>query len=219
MSSSAPTVSATPSVDPDRDDELLEHRSGQLLLQGRTAFGKEVYDLMVSTDVLLSLPEVDAGRIGAIGHSAGGNVLVYLMFVDPRIHAGVSSCGYFDLIRFYDDQARKKRLGIFALPNLANVGTAADFLAGVAPRPILLTRGLWEWGQGPEETPFSRTHVQETKDLESYARKRYERLHASDKLRVLYFDEGGGQHAFPPHVREEAYAWLDQQLKHSPDTR
>ena len=47
------------SIDADRDDGLLNHRVGQLLLRGRTAFGKETYDLMVATDVLMTLDYVD----------------------------------------------------------------------------------------------------------------------------------------------------------------
>jgi hypothetical protein len=66
------------SIDADRDDDLLNHRVGQLLLKSRTMFGKEVYDLMVATDVLTSLNYVDQNRVGAIGHSAGGNILIYL---------------------------------------------------------------------------------------------------------------------------------------------
>lgn len=52
------------SIDPDRDDKLLSHRVGQLLLRGRTSFGKEAYDLMRAADILTALPFVDADRLG-----------------------------------------------------------------------------------------------------------------------------------------------------------
>lgn len=202
------------SIDADRDDGLLNQRVGQLLLRSRTAFGKEAYDLMVTTDVLTELDYVDKGRIGAIGHSAGGHNLVFFMFLDSRIRAGVSSCGLFSVLHFYSESAAKKRLAAFALPGLASVGDSADYLGLVSPRPVLLTRGLWEWGQTGDEALFSKKHVAEMQEMEAHARKFYERDSASRNLQAIYFDESGGNHDFPPLVREQTYAWLDQNLKH-----
>jgi dienelactone hydrolase len=201
------------SIDPNRDDDLLNHRVGQLLLQGRNMMGKEVYDLMVATDVLTSLGFVNKHRIGVIGHSAGGNALVYFMFADARIQVGVSSCGLFDMLRFFREDAPKRRMAAIAMPGLAKVGDSADYLAFIAPRPIVLTRGLWEWGREGEDGRFSREHVQETRDMEAKARKNYERLGETTNLQVIYFDEAGGNHDFPPKVRDEAYRWIDRHLK------
>jgi dienelactone hydrolase len=201
------------SVDEKRDGDLLNHWVGQLLLSGRSMIGKEAYDLMVATDILSSLTYVDKQRIGAIGHSAGGNALIYFMFADPRIQAGVSSCGLFDMLRFFREDAPKRRMAAIALPGLAKLGCSADYLAFIAPRPVLLTRGLWEWGKDGEDEKFSKAHVQETRDMEAKARENYARLRASSTLQALYFDEAGGNHDFPPNVRGEAYAWLDHHLK------
>jgi dienelactone hydrolase len=200
------------SIDPNRDDELLNHRVGQLLLRGRSMIGKEVFDLMVATDVLASLGYVDKDRVGAIGHSAGGNALIYFMFADPRIRVGVSSCGLFDMLKFFSEAAPKKRLAAIALPGLAKVGDSADYLALIAPRPVLLTRGLWEWGKEGQQERYSRAHVQETRDMETKARRNYARLGASANLQAVYFDEAGGNHDFPPTVRHEAYQWIDRHL-------
>lgn len=201
------------SIDPDRDNDLLNHRVGQLLLAGRSFLGKEVYDLMLAVDVLHSLAYVDRGRIAALGHSAGGNSLVYFMFADPRVKAGVSSCGLFSMMRFFSEAAPKKRLAAIALPNLAKWGDSGDYLAGIAPRPILLTRGLWEWGKDGDEGRYSREHVQETRAMEAQAGKRYVDLGASANLSTIYFDEDGGNHDFPPTIRRQAYEWIDTCLK------
>ena len=201
------------SIDPNRDDELLNHRVGQLLLTGRTMMGKEVYDLMVASDVLASLECVDRSRIAAIGHSAGGNALIYFMSADSRIKAGVSSCGLFDLLRFFREDAPKKRLAAIAMPGLANVGDSADYLALIAPRPVLLTRGLWEWGREGQEQRFSQEHVQETRDMVAKASKSYAGAGALKNLKAIYFDEAGGNHDFPTQVREEAYEWIGMQIR------
>ena len=60
-------------------------------------------------------------------------------------------------------------MAAIAVPNFANVAISADYLAQIAPRPILLTRGLWEWGTEGAEAQFSREHVQETKDMVAHA--------------------------------------------------
>jgi dienelactone hydrolase len=201
------------SIDPNRDDDLLNHRVGQLLLRTRNFIGKEVYDLLVAVDVLQSLAYVDKKRVDAIGHSAGGNSLVYFMFADPRVQVGVSSCGLFSMLRFFSELEPKKRIAAVALPGLAQVGDSGDFLTEIAPRPVLLTRGLWEWGRDGEDGIHSRDHVQETRDMEAEARKKYVKRAAAANLRALYFDENGGNYDFPPNVRTESYRWLDQHLK------
>lgn len=35
-------------------------------------------------------------------------------------------------------------------------------------------------------------------------------------FKAIYFDEEGGNHALPPGVKREVYAWLDRQLGHRP---
>jgi len=196
-------------VNQERDADLYNHRVGQLLLKGRTSQGKEAYDLMRSADVLYSLDVVDTNRIGAIGHSAGGYNLVYFMFADPRVKVGISSCGFFELLNFFNDKEPVKRWATSALPGLAKVGKSADYLAALAPRPILLTRGKGEWYGHPDGERRSAKHVQETVELERYARERYQALNAGDNLKVIYFDGG---HFFTLFVKKVAYHWLDKYL-------
>jgi dienelactone hydrolase len=200
------------SIAPERDDDLVEHWVGQLLLRGRTAFGKEAYDLMVATDILQSLPYVDSRRIGTIGHSAGGNAMMYFMFCDQRIACGVSSCGIFSEESFYAEDAPKRRMSAFALPGLLKAGSTADYLASIAPRPVLLTRGLWEWGREGPNRDFSIAHVNDTRTMVTHAQRRYDELGASDRINAIYFDDDGGNHALPPRVKSLAYEWIDHHL-------
>jgi hypothetical protein len=67
-------------------------------------------------------------------------------------------------------------------------------------------------GQGADEAPYSKAHVQGDRDTEARARKTYQGLGASDNLQLIYFDENGGNHDFPPKVREQTYKGIDQQL-------
>ncbi|MBB4841433.1 dienelactone hydrolase [Sphingomonas kyeonggiensis] len=191
-----------------RDSKLYDHRVGQLLLRGRNSIGKDVFDAMVATDLLASLPYVDPKRIGGIGHSAGGMAMTYWMACDRRAQAGISSCGFFELINFYREDAIKRRSAAIALPGLATLGRSADYLAMIAPRNILLTRGRWEWGTKGEWREASLRHVAETEDMVAHARAKG----SGTSLEAIHFDEAGGNHDFPPGVRDQAYAWLKTRL-------
>jgi hypothetical protein len=109
----------------------------------------------------------------------------------------------------FNDKRPDKHWATSALPGLAKVGKSADYLAAIAPRPILLTRGTREWAGHPDGERRSAEHVQETVELERYARERYTSLNAGNNLRVIYFRGG---HAFPFSVKGEAYHWLDGYL-------
>lgn len=185
--------------------------TGQLILNGRTYIGKEVYDLVRAVDVLETYDFVDKNRVGAIGHSAGGNILVYFMFFDKRIKVGVSSCGFFDLINYYNEDEKGFVNSIFALPNLASVGSSSDYLSCIAPSALLITRGLYENGkETPIQKNLSDAHVQKTKNIEKYVRKNYISLAKSQYFQAIYFQGG---HEFPKTIRQKSYEFLDKFLK------
>lgn len=60
---------------------------------GALGMRKMLYDAQLAVDVLASLPEVDAGRIGAVGHSLGAKEALYLAAFDERVKAAVASEG------------------------------------------------------------------------------------------------------------------------------
>ena len=57
-----------------------------------TAVGKFTYEHSIAIDVLQSLDEVDDERIGALGHSLGGQGTIFLAAYDDRIKAAASNC-------------------------------------------------------------------------------------------------------------------------------
>ncbi|GIT77703.1 MAG: hypothetical protein Ct9H300mP32_0850 [Verrucomicrobiota bacterium] len=62
---------------------------------------KGIFNHMRCVDLLQSLPEVDPGRIGAIGHSLGGHNAMFVGVFDPRIKVIVSSCGWTPFHNYY----------------------------------------------------------------------------------------------------------------------
>jgi dienelactone hydrolase len=63
------------------------------LVQGRTLMAKVLHDVSVGLDYLQLRPEVDAGRVGFIGHSYGGRMALWVPAFDRRIKVSVSNCG------------------------------------------------------------------------------------------------------------------------------
>ncbi len=72
---------------------------------------------------------------------------------------------------------------------------------------------MWEWGKRGKWRTFSIEHREETEEMATYARTAYAEHEVPDHLRTIIFEEGNGQHAFPPGVKEQAYQWLDKYLK------
>ncbi len=55
---------------------------------------KTIWNNIRAVDVVTERPDVDAGRIGVIGHSLGGHNAIFTALFEPRIRAIVSSCGF-----------------------------------------------------------------------------------------------------------------------------
>src|SRR5437016_1313696 len=72
----------------------MEHMqaAAQSLLIGDSVARYFIWDAMRSLDYLISRPEVDATRIGAVGCSGGGALTNYLGALDSRVKAVASAC-------------------------------------------------------------------------------------------------------------------------------
>lgn len=62
-----------------------------------------ILDAMYVADYLLSRPEVDPNRLGCIGHSLGGQNVLFNMLLDERVTVGVSSCGIATVQSFIEE--------------------------------------------------------------------------------------------------------------------
>jgi dienelactone hydrolase len=63
---------------------------------------KGIWNHIRALDLLQSLPEVDPGRIGCIGHSLGGHNSLFLAAFDRRVRAVVTSCGFTAFAYYHD---------------------------------------------------------------------------------------------------------------------
>jgi dienelactone hydrolase len=172
-----------------------------------SVMGKMAFDTSRAIDFLQQLPEAGgARRIGCVGHSHGAYGTLFAMVADPRIGAGVMSCGV-SLLR--DDPSPDRwwrrtslipRLGYYDGKIDA---TPIDFhiwLALVAPRPVMVIGGM-------QDTIFPNQAALPKRLAE--VRKVYALHGKADALQEFVFD---GPHRFHETGRERGYKLLETAL-------
>jgi len=172
---------------------------------------KGIFNHMRCVDLLVSLPEVDAERIGVIGHSLGGHNAMFVGVFDTRLKAIVSSCGWTPFHDYYGGNIKGWTSDRY-MPRLNDVygldpdRVPFDFyevVAALAPRAF--------FSNSP--TGDDNFAVAGVRKAIPEARKVYALPGAADHLQVRYPDCA---HDFPPKVRFESYAFLDTILQHTP---
>jgi hypothetical protein len=155
-----------------------------------TGMAKMLFDATRAVDLLSAQPDVNSGRIGAIGHSLGAKEVLYLAAFDERVRASVSSEGgiglgfsNWDAPWYLGDTIRRPG---FSLDH-------AQVLAMCAPRAF-----LWVGGQsadGDQSWPYVAAALPVW------------RLKGAPEAIGLFNHRQG--HAFPAVARSHANEWLD----------
>jgi dienelactone hydrolase len=154
---------------------------------------KMLFDAIRGVDLVASLPEVDPGRIGAIGHSLGAKEVLYLAAFDPRVRASVSSEGGIGL--GYSNWDAPWYLG----PEIRRPGfplNHAQLLALVAPRAFLLIGG--DSADGSRSWPY----------IEA-VRPVWELTGAPQAVGLFDHHQG---HEVPPIALDRSLQWLEFHL-------
>lgn len=167
------------------------------ILEGSCLQAKYLHDLVCALDLLAALPDVDPERLGAFGHSLGGQEALWLTWYDARVRAAVSSCG-FGLIRTLLRDAINHNFALY-VPGMLDVCDMDALVADLAPRAFMLTAG-----DGDPIFP-----VDGVRELAGRAQAAYAAHGAEDRFRALVFSGG---HGLPDDVKAEAYAFLDRWL-------
>ncbi len=169
---------------------------------------KAVWDNIRSVDLLSSLNEVDAERIGVIGHSLGGHNAIFTAVYEPRLKVIVSSCGFSTMTK--DDVP--SWTGSRYMPRIASeFGNDVkrlpfDFpglIASLAPRAVFVSAAT-------KDDDFDVTGVQ---DCVRLAQPVFELYKTPEALQAIYPDS---PHDFPPAARQAAYEFIDRQLRPNP---
>lgn len=169
---------------------------------------KAIWNNMRAVDLLAALPEVDAERIGAIGHSLGGHNAMFTAVFDERLKAVVSNCGFTSAFKYYGGNLKGWTSARY-MPRVARVhGNKPDRLpfdfpeivAAFAPRAFLASSPLHD----------DNFEVSGVRDCIAAAKPVYDLLGVKEKLKANYPD---CKHEFPEDVRKVAYEFLDRWLK------
>ena len=140
----------------------------------RTLMGERLWDLIRCVDFLESMEAVDNNRIGCIGNSLGGEMVMWLAAVDSRMRAAVSS----SFLTFMD-QMENNHCMCWKFNGLREIVDFPDIYSLIAPRPLLCQNGLQE--------PLSQFPVHLARE-------------AKKEIEVIYQDLGaGGNFEFIAH--------------------
>jgi len=172
---------------------------------------KGIWNHMRCVDLLESLPQVDANRIGVIGHSLGGHNSMFSGVFDERLKVIVSSCGWTPFHDYYGGKIKGWTSDRY-MPRLRDVYSLDpdkvpfDFyevVAALAPRAFFSSSPVSD----------SNFDVKGVKKAIPKAAEVYSLLGAKDKLQVRY---PICEHDFPTETREECYKFIDKNLNHKP---
>jgi dienelactone hydrolase len=170
----------------------------RLFLEGSSLQAKYLADLVKGLDYLTSLDFVDPERIGAIGHSLGGQETLWLTWFDPRVKAGVSSCG-FGLMRAVIRDGINHNMAAY-VPGFLSLGDTDLIAAGIAPRAFFFSAG-------DEDGIFP---IDSVRKIAASVEAVYDRLGHPENTEYVEFHGG---HGLPDEVKAQAYAFLDAHLK------
>ncbi|MEL6402552.1 MAG: acetylxylan esterase [Cyanobacteria bacterium J06626_4] len=167
------------------------HQLHNRLMQGQTLLGKVLFDISAGIDLLQSLSQVDATRIGFIGHSYGGRTALFAPVFDRRIKVAVSSCGSTKFKTMLTQD-----IGIqfdYVVPGLLAWGDIEDIVRLVEPAHLLIL--------GTDADKWS----QDIEDIYEYAKSAF----MAGELEWQIYP---GKHGFSEEMRKRAYQFLDRHL-------
>jgi dienelactone hydrolase len=158
-------------------------------------------------DLLSQMPEVDAKRIGAIGHSLGGHNAIFVAAFDQRIQCVVSSCGWDPFPYYYggrlagwsSDRYMPRIRECYGLDPKQMPFDLPEAIAAIAPRGFFSSSPL-------NDSNFDAEGV---KSAEPKIRAVYERFEMPERFVIEYPD---ADHDFPEATRQKAYRFLDRVL-------
>ncbi|MGL5094928.1 MAG: alpha/beta hydrolase family protein, partial [Planctomycetia bacterium] len=150
-------------------------------------------------DVLAATPEVDADRLGAVGHSLGAKEVLYLAALDDRVRATVFSEGGVGVT--FSNWNAPWYLGLDLDPRRTDHN---DLLPLVAPRAFLLLAG--EDGTGAADGDRSWPYLDAALPI-------YALYDGRPRIGLLNHREG---HSVSEASERRIYEWLDAYLRAKP---
>src|SRR5215469_2610111 len=176
----------------------------------------DVEDVLSSADFLAKQPEVDAARIGIVGHSRGGMVtLLAIEHAPKKFKDAVEIAGLVDFVAYMSYKPDFRRAEVAKEPQFGGKLPNANLSAYLKVSPINYVNEI--------ETPLLvlANNFDETVPFVLHSGRLIDLLKANEKVfdAHVYADAPGG-HMFPFADTEEgrdvfrrSFAWLDKYLR------
>lgn len=165
---------------------------------GYSGASGELWNTIRAVDMLETLPEVDAGRIGATGISGGGTLSFAIAVADERIRSYASVCGVSGGKAWIDLRIARHGCECGSPYNIYQKDNG-EFAALVAPRPGLLCFAR-------DDGLFSRD---EYISLADRGRSIYRLYGCEDDCRLFEYP---GPHAYQSETIETINKWFDRHV-------
>jgi len=180
------------------DADFMQHFNALCysIVQGDNLMQTVLRDAMNGISLLASLPYVDSKKIGTMGHSYGGNTVLFLAAADERIAFGCASgsaCTYANRM--------ENNVGIemaSVIPGFHQKFDMDDLLRCIAPRPMLVVSAQED--KYSKDAPYT---------VEK-ARPAYAQYGAESQL---YHKRYPGGHGLTEERFADIVAWLEKQAK------
>ena len=171
------------------------HAGNQQFLVGEFFGMWRVWDGIRALDYLLTRPEVDKQRVGVTGNSGGGTMTTWLCGVEPRWTMAAPSCFVTTFRRNMENELPQDTEQCPPRA-LALDLDHADFLAAMAPHPIIIL--------AKERDYFD---VRGSEETYQQLRRLYRLLDAEDNVALFVGPTG---HGYSQENREAMYSWFNR---------
>jgi len=173
-----------------------------LLQLGMNWLSVVTWDDIRSAELLVAQPEVDPGRVAALGLSMGAHRTWMLCAATDLVHAGAAIMWLGDtpaMLSPGNNQTRGQSAFSMIAPGLRNHLDYTDVAALAAPKPMLFYNGT-------EDTLFPIPGVDRAFGI---LREAWERAGADEALVTEWWE---APHLFNEAMQEKVFAWLDEKL-------
>ncbi len=122
----------------DSDADWLQHFNEMTyrLVNGDSLMRKVLHDAQIASTVLREHPKVDRNRIGVLGHSYGGNTVLFQMAIETDLAFACSSGAACTYANEFENQTGLEMA--LVIPGFLSKWGITDLVASVCPRNLLL---------------------------------------------------------------------------------